>query len=457
MVSLRTPKGTVDLNPQQSLTLEEIIGKVKSIFMSHNGVPINTPTFELREILMNKYGEDAKLIYNLEDQGGDICSLRYDLTVPFSRYLCMNRIQKIRRYQIANVFRRDNPSFKTGRLREFVQADFDICGSGMPMVNDAEVIKMIYDILVSFKLPYNFTIKINDKRILTGLLKICKVPKDLQQTACSTIDKVGKLTLKEINNELITKGLSEEAVKEINRLILDKNDRSDSDIILRLKEITKASRLTDAMSSTLNLKMDCNAPALDLEEFERGIDEIEMLLKYLSIYSVKNIRLDLSLARGLDYYTGLIVEAVYEGVDVGSVAGGGRYDNLCASLSENTLNVPCVGFSVGVMRIFALYPSRIPEFDVFVGTGYGLNLEDRLDILNQLWAAGLKAETLTGKRVNYAEQIEYAKKNNFKVVVFTGDNEISNGVYNIVVLDTMEKKEVRREDLANNLRAIFNL
>ncbi|ELA42117.1 histidine-tRNA ligase [Vittaforma corneae ATCC 50505] len=427
MVSLRTPKGTVDLNPQQSLTLEEIVRKVKSIFESHNGVPINTPTFELREILMNKYGEDAKLIYNLEDQGGDICSLRYDLTVPFSRYLCMNRIQKIRRYQIANVFRRDNPSFKTGRLREFIQADFDICGSALPMVNDAEILRMIYDILIAFSLPYAFTIKINDKRILTGLLKVCKVPEDLQQTACSTIDKVGKLTTEEINNELITKGLSERSVSGINRLILNNENKTDLETILNLKEIIKTSKLADTMSSSLSLKNSSDESILDLTEFEKGVDDVEMLLKYLDIYKVKNIKLDLSLARGLDYYTGLIVEAVYEGVDVGSVVGGGRYDNLCASLSSNTLNVPCVGFSVGVMRIFALYPPITPEWDVFVGSGYGLNLEDRMDILNRIWALGLRAETFTSKRVNYMEQVEYAKKNNFSVGVFTGDNEISKG------------------------------
>lgn len=432
MSKLRTPKGTLDLNPQESLTRDEIICKAKSVFEAHNGVPINTPMFELREILLNKYGEDTKLIYNLEDQGGDICSLRYDLTVPFSRYLCMNRIQRMRRYQIGNVFRRDNPSFKTGRLREFVQADFDICGPAQPMIYDSEIVKMVYDILESMNLPYPFTIKLSDRRVLNGMLMACNVPEELQATTCSTIDKLGKLSISEIEDELLTKGVSGGSVDAIIDLILKDRKETPEETITRLRNIAKDG------------------------DFAKSVDEMELLFRYLEVYGVRNVKFDLSLARGLDYYTGMIMEAVYEGVDVGSVAGGGRYDGLCDSLSEGTMKVPCVGFSIGVARIFALYPPSVVSSDVFVGSGYGLNIEERMRILSDVWKIGLRGETPGGKRVNYAEQVEYAKKGNFRVGIFTGDKEVTDGTLNIVYFETMQKRSIKRADLINELRAMFN-
>ena len=424
MVELRTPKGTVDLNPEQAYTQSQIIEKVQKVFEQHAGVPISTPMFELRNVLTNKYGDDSKLIFNLEDQGGDICSLRYDLTVPFSRYLCMNKVQKIRKYQIGNVFRRDNPSFKTGRLREFIQADFDICGTNLPMVNDAEVIKMIYDILMSFQIPSELKIKVNDRRILIGLLKMFNVPVEIQGTVCSTVDKVGKLSRKELEEEFRSKGLNDTQISSIISFMEYKKPNNE------IFEYLKSFGSTD-------------------EEFITGIAEMELLFNYLKIYQIPNVIFNLSLARGLDYYTGLIIEAIYDNLDIGSVAGGGRYDNLCQSLSNNSFSVPCVGFSIGVTRMFCLVNTIKPSFDVFVGSAYDLLLEDRLDILNKLWSLGLKCETFNGKRVNYNEQIEYAKKQNYKFAIFTGTNEISKDIYMIIDLRTMEKFEIKRAELAD--------
>lgn len=424
MVDLRTPKGTIDLNPEQAFTESKIIEKIKKIFEQHAGVPISTPMFELRNILTNKYGDDSKLIFNLEDQGGDICSLRYDLTVPFSRYLCMNRTQKIRKYQIGNVFRRDNPSFKTGRLREFIQADFDICGLNLPMVNDAEIIKMIYDILMSFEISSTLRIKINDRRILTGLLKKFEIPENIRGTICSTVDKGEKLTRKELEDEFRQKGLNDSQIVSVINFMEFK--KSNDEIFEFLKSLN-----------------------FDDEEFKTAISEMELLFNYLSIYNIPNAIFDLSLARGLDYYTGLIIEAVYDNKDIGSVAGGGRYDNLCQSLSDNSFTVPCVGFSIGVTRMFYLINCEKPSFDVFVGSAYDLLLEDRMKLLNSLWSIGLKCETFTGKRVNYNQQIEYAKKQNFNFAVFTGSNEIKNDVYIIVDLKTMAKTEIKRSELLN--------
>lgn len=271
---------------------------------------------------MSKYGEESKLIYDLEDQGGDICSLRYDLTILFSRYLSMNRTRKMRRYQIGNVFRRDNPSFKTGRLREFIQADFDICGDNLKMVND----------------------------------------------------------------------------------------------------------------------------------FAEAIDEMKLLLKYAEIYNIQNLKLDLSLARGLYYYTGLIVEVTLPGTDIGSVIGGGRYDNLCSSISSHS--VPCVGFSVGVSRLFTQCPLETIKYDIFVGSTYGLLQEERMRILNVLWMNGSSAETFSGKRVSFNDQMDYAEENNFKFMVCTGSNEFNNGLLKIVIVESGEKEEIKAEDLIDHLNKL---
>lgn len=430
MLDLRTPKGTVDLNPQQAFTQNEIVKTVKTIFEQHAGVPISTPMFELRDILMNKYGEDAKLIYNLEDQGGDICSLRYDLTVPFSRYLCINKTQKLRKYQIGNVFRRDNPSFKTGRLREFIQADFDICGSNLPMVNDAEVVKMINEIFVALKIPFNLKIKLNDRRILMGLLKFYEINEDLRGTVCSTIDKVDKLTKTQLEEEFITKGLGNEQIVKIMKFITLK--KSNDEIFDFLKSIE-----TDDF------------------EFKTVIEEMELLFSYLKLYGISNAVFDLSLARGLDYYTGLIIEAVFDNCEIGSVAGGGRYDNLCKSLSEGTFNVPCVGFSIGVTRLFAISELKTPNFDIFVGSGHGLFLEDRMGLLNTFWSFGLRCETFSGKRINFNDQVAYAKKQNYKMAVFTGTNEVKNDIYLVLDLISMSRQEIKRSELNDFISKTF--
>lgn len=446
MISLRTPKGTLDLSPAQSEVQNKVVEKITKIFKIHNGQPVNTPTFELRDLLLNKYGEDTKLIYNLENQGGDVCSLRYDLTVPFSRYLAVNKISRLRRYQIGNVFRRDNPSFKTGRLREFTQADFDICGEGLPMVHDAEILKMAYDIVKSLdarKRNENFTfseerlkytIKVNDRRMIMGYLFLAGVPKELSQTACSSIDKLDKLTLEDVHKELSEKGLNEDQISKIDAFISFKGTKRET---------------LDFLGKSLKTYLENAAMPENeiLKDFSQALTEFESLFKYISIYEVENINFDLSLARGLDYYTGLIFEVCYLDSEVGSVIGGGRYDNLCKSISN--FSVPCVGFSVGVSRVCSLCELIPVRNDIFVGSGYGLMLEERLKIQNDLWDLGLRTETFSGKRVNFKEQVEYCKKNNFATVIFTGENEFKNNVLSILDLTTGDKREISRSDLKN--------
>lgn len=179
--------------------------------------------FELKEVLTGKYGEDSKLIYDLADQGGELCSLRYDLTVPFARWLAMNpTIQSIKRYHIAKVYRRDQPAMKKGRMREFYQCDFDIAGVYDPMLPDAEILRITTEILDSLDLG-TYTIKINHRKILDGLFEVCGVPTDKIRQISSAVDKLDKMPWEDVKKEMTEeKGLPEEIADKIGQYVLKK-------------------------------------------------------------------------------------------------------------------------------------------------------------------------------------------------------------------------------------------
>jgi histidyl-tRNA synthetase len=166
---------------------------VTDVFKRHGATTLDTPVFELKDILSGKYGEDSKLIYDLQDQGGELCSLRYDLTVPLARWLAMNpSVQSFKRYQIAKVYRRDQPAMTKGRMREFYQCDFDIAGSYDAMIPDAEVLKIATDVFDSLGWE-SYTIKINHRKVLDGIFKAAGVPEDLIRPISSAVDKLDKV------------------------------------------------------------------------------------------------------------------------------------------------------------------------------------------------------------------------------------------------------------------------
>ena len=200
---------------------DRIFNAITTVFKRHGAVTIDTPVFELREILSGKYGEDSKLIYDLSDQGGESCSLRYDLTVPFARWLAMNSsIQSIKRYHIAKVYRRDQPAMTKGRMREFYQCDFDIAGVYDRMVPDAEIIRIICEIFGEQGLGWTqnggFLIKINHRGVLDGIFEVCGVPKEQIRAISSAVDKLDKSPWEEVKKEMVeVKGLSEEVADKI--------------------------------------------------------------------------------------------------------------------------------------------------------------------------------------------------------------------------------------------------
>lgn len=428
---------------------DRIFNTIISVFKRHGAVTIDTPVFELRQILAGKYGEDSKLIYDLQDQGGELCSLRYDLTVPFARWLAMNSsVQSIKRYHIAKVYRRDQPAMNKGRMREFYQCDFDIAGAYDRMVPDAEIIRIICEIFGQQGLKWpSFTIKINHRGVLDGIFEVCGVPKDKIRTISSAVDKLDKLSPQDVRKEMVEeKGLDEEVADLIFEFV-QKNGGAEL-----VKDLRRDERV------------------LQNENLVKGLDDMDLLFDYLDAFGVReHVDFNLSLARGLDYYTGLIMEVVTEGsapskadgqknmkaaksdadedrsndpsVGVGSVAAGGRYDGLVGMFSGKS-QIPCVGISFGVDRIFSITKARMEadksavsvrstEVDVFVmafgGKGFTGMLPERMAMAKTLWSAGIKAEFAYKQKPKLPAQFKQAEFSDIPFAIIMGEDEQAQG------------------------------
>lgn len=336
----KCPKGTIDIALATYEQLKFVKEQLETVFICYGGKPLETPVFERHDVLMGKYGEEAdtKLIYELAETGGEHLALRYDHTLPFVRYVIENSITKMRRYTIGRVYRRDQPS--TARFREFYQADFDILGEdSQSMLTEATIFKLIYEGLAAIGLgPNDFTIYYNYTGNLRAILDAVGVSDINFKAACAIIDKLDKQPFDELIAEF-TKYIDADKLPELRRLltnntILDSTSAA-SDVLL--KEATDAWR--------------CPATFMP------------------------------SLARGLDYYNGLIFEVkLRNGVSTASVVSGGRYDGL---VPGNTL----IGVSFGISRIMSLMTIRIPdrlEQRVFVTTLGSVSRTDKLAVIE--WA-----------------------------------------------------------------------
>ncbi|KAL3266976.1 hypothetical protein HHI36_011125 [Cryptolaemus montrouzieri] len=443
--TLKTPKGTRDFSPHQMAVRSSVLNKIISVFKKHGAETIDTPVFELKEVLTGKYGEDSKLIYDLKDQGGEILSLRYDLTVPFARYLAMNKISNIKRYHIAKVYRRDNPSIARGRYREFYQCDFDIAGLYDPMIPDAECIRIVYEILNTLDLK-PFVIKINHRSLLDGMLETCGVPADKFRSICSAIDKLDKSPWQDVKKEMIEeKDLTEEIADKIGQYVQLNGGRQLVDELLQNQNLIKSKSAVE------------------------GLESVKLLLDYCELFGTLDaVSFDLSLARGLDYYTGIIYEAVLMGKDtsdsdisVGSVAGGGRYDNLVGMFDSKNKNVPCVGVSIGVERIFAVLEGKLvasnkkirtTEVEVFVATAQKNLVNERMKLCKELWDNNFKVEYSYKKSPKLLVQLQHCEEYDIPLAVILGESEIQRGVVKLREVSTRAEVEISRSELADEIR-----
>jgi histidyl-tRNA synthetase len=278
------------------------------------------------------------LIYDLADQGGELLALRYDLTVPFARFLAVNAVGNIKRFHIGKVYRRDQPALSRGRYREFYQCDFDIAGVYGRMVPDSECLAVACEILDSLPIG-DFGIKLNHRRLLDAILELCGVPADKFRTICSAVDKLDKEPWSEVRREMVEdKGLTGDVADRIGEFVVLKG--KPWDLYKSLMDEKKFGNHKGAMAA---------------------MEDMRILFEYLeAMDKLKFISFDLSLARGLDYYTGVIYEAVCMNgnTQVGSIGGGGRYDNLVSMFQEAGKVTPCVGVSVGIERVFTLMEER---------------------------------------------------------------------------------------------------
>ncbi|OAQ93917.1 histidyl-tRNA synthetase, mitochondrial precursor [Purpureocillium lilacinum] len=413
-VTLKTPKGTRDWSGRDILIRDEVFKRVIDVFRKHGGTPLDTPVFELKGILSEKYGEDSKLIYDLQDQGGEICSLRYDLTVPFARWLAMNNIESVKRYHIAKVYRRDQPAVSRGRFREFHQCDFDIAGVHDPMVADAEVLRIIVEVFDALKL--DVTIKLNHRQVLDGIFAVAGVTEGKIRTISSAIDKLDKSSWQGVKGEMIEKGLAADVADRIGEYV----------------------RHAGTIPDTLTL-LNSKPELLANKQVEQGIYDMKLLASYVDAFGISDkVSFDLSLARGLDYYTGLIYEVVSlppkpkesaaSGkkpeaeapiTQVGSLAAGGRYDDLVGMYGKK--QIPCVGISFGVDRILTILEARqwsetltpdrgIQVYIIALGDKdcTGLLIE-RMSIAQRLWSAGIRAEFFPKVKPKMTQQFKAAE------------------------------------------------
>lgn len=449
---LKTPKGTKDWSDKDMVLRESVFDTLRGLFKRHGAVTIDTPVFELREILTGKYGEDSKLIYNLEDQGGELTSLRYDLTVPFARFVACNSISSIKRYHIAKVYRRDQPAMTKGRMREFYQCDIDIAGNYDTMVPDSEVLAIVCEGLTSLGI-HDFKVKLNHRKILDGIFQACGVKDEDVRKISSAVDKLDKLPWEAVKKEMtVDKGQLEEVADRIGQFVKVSGSIRETLAFLQGAELLKTNEST-----------------------QKGIEEMAILADYADAFGIaEHLSFDLSLARGLDYYTGLIYEAVTsasappanaeelkaratkekkevddasEYVGVGSIAAGGRYDNLVGMFS-NGKSIPCVGISFGVERIFSIIKARAAKewetlapshTDVYVmafGGGADWNgfLPERMNIVKKLWNADINAEYLYKCKANIRKQFDAAEKSGAKIAVILGKEEYPAGKLRVKVL-----------------------
>lgn len=427
---------------------QSVLDKIISVFKKHGADTIDTPVFELKDVLTGKYGEDSKLIYDLKDQGGEILSMRYDLTVPLARYLAMGKVGNIKRYHIAKVYRRDNPAMTRGRYREFYQCDFDIAGSYDQMMPDAECVKVVVEILNSLDIG-DFAVKLNHRKLLDGMFEACGVPADKFRTICSAVDKLDKSPWADVKQEMIDeKGLDEASADKIGEYV----------------RLSGGLELVDQLLNDEKLK---KVPAA-----VEGLEGMKLLLKYCGIFGVTDkVVFDLSLARGLDYYTGVIYEAVLkvdeskkkkkEDETIGSVAGGGRYDNLVGMFDSKGKQVPCVGVSIGVERVFAILEAknaaektkiRTSEIQVYIASAHKGLHEKRLEMLAKLWDANIKAEHSYKQNPKLLVQLQYCEENQIPFALVIGDGELERGVVKLRDVVTRHEDEVPIDNLVEAIK-----
>ena len=444
---INTIKGMRDFSPSVMFRRNYIFSVIKAIFEKYGFSPIETPAMESLETLSGKYGDEGdKLIFKVLNSGDFISkieldnnitsnilsrkisqkALRYDLTVPLARYVAKNRndiIFPFKRYQIQNVWRADRP--QKGRFREFFQCDADIIGTNS-LISEIELIQLYDEIFSRLSIP-NINICINNRKVLIGMVEVMSAG-SLFNEIVIILDKLDKIGLKEVKKEILSLGISGKSIETL-------------DEFLSIKKITELKELL--CSSKIGLE---------------GVEELEFIFNNLENLGLKTSKLkfDITLARGIDYYTGCILEVKQINVNIGSLGGGGRYDDLTTLFGLN--DVSGVGVSFGVDRIYIvmdelnLFPLDIDKTIKVLIINFG---EDEqiycLDVLQKLRNEGISSE-LYPSIVKMKKQMNYADKRGVEFVLIIGEDEMVNGKVGVKEMSTGKQREMELSEFINEIK-----
>ena len=447
------PKGTRDFSPVEMAKRNYIFKTIRDVFHLFGYQQIETPSMENLSTLMGKYGDEGdKLLFKIQNSGdyfngitdeellsrnavklaSKFCEkgLRYDLTVPFARYVVMHRDEisfPFKRYQIQPVWRADRP--QKGRYREFYQCDADVVGSNS-LLNEVELVQMIDRVFGKFGV--RVSIKINNRKILTGIAEIIGEADKIVDITVA-IDKLDKIGLENVNAELASKGIPQEAIDKLQPIILLSG--SNEEKLETLKTVLATS-----------------------EAGLKGVEESEFILKTVSALGVKSeVELDLTLARGLNYYTGAIFEVKALDVQIGSISGGGRYDNLTGVFGMDGMSG--VGISFGADRIFDvlnqldLYPKEAVNGTELLFVNFGdKEAAYCLPILTKVREAGVRAEIYPDAS-KMKKQMGYANDKQIPFVAIVGENEMNEGKLTLKNMTTGEQSLVTPDELLAVVKA----
>ncbi|HEX9927837.1 MAG TPA: histidine--tRNA ligase [Pyrinomonadaceae bacterium] len=443
------PRGMRDFLPADVRRREYVIGIIKDVYQKYGFEPLETPAVENLETLLGKYGEEGnQLIYKIlkrgegERTGEADLALRYDLTVPLARVVAnyKNELPKFfKRYQIQPVWRADRPA--RGRFREFYQCDVDAIGS-KSLIVEAELISAVCEVLQ--RLGFNdFVIRVNHRKLLTGILNSINIPNEKQSDALVALDKLDKIGSEGVFKELINRGINEanaEQFLSFFETLHARYERLQNTFLYNLRELI-----------TLAKHIGTN------ENTDIAVDELYKLGELLETISLdKKVKLDASLARGLSYYTGAIFEINVPDL-AGSLGGGGRYDGLIGMFGKE--EIPACGFSLGLERILVVMNERgmFPEHltktaaDVLVTIWNEETIADSLELANDLRAQGLRVAVYP-EADKLGKQFKYASSLAIPAVAVLGDDERANGTVTIKYLETGTQETISRENLATELK-----
>ncbi|WP_397362437.1 histidine--tRNA ligase [Olleya sp. R77988] len=449
------PKGTRDFNPEQVAKRNYIFSTIKTKFERFGFQPIETPSFENSDTLMGKYGEEGdRLIFKILNSGDYLSkvndelyaeknsnkvtakisgkALKYDLTVPFARYVVQHQNEidfPFKRYQMQPVWRADRP--QKGRFREFYQCDADVVGSNS-LWQEVEFVQLYDHVFTALKLE-GTTIKINNRKILSGIAEVIGASDKLIDFTVA-LDKLDKIGEEKVKEEMLSKGISEEGISKLQPLFTLKGDFGTQ---------------IDSLKSILSTS----------EEGQKGIEELEFINTAISTLGLKSakLQLDVTLARGLNYYTGAIFEvSAPEGVKMGSIGGGGRYDDLTGIFGLK--NVSGVGISFGLDRIYlvleelGLFPETITKSTEVLFINFGdKELLFSLKAIKALRENNINAE-LYPDNAKMKKQMNYANKRNIPFVVLVGEEELKNNQFTLKNMNSGEQDKVDLATLIAKLK-----